>query len=217
MKQRKPKPAAPTTNAHDPLTWLYLNPSSPGFEAEPGFSYGVLRRQYRGRHNSAAEFCRRKLQPVPPVGDPSAVPWVLTAARAEVLLPSDADDRFADPRQLFTAVDENALDVEPALLTYMTMAFPRVQRLHHAWEAAREFAMDRFARARGLPVVVILHAPFMAGSSNSVHCHLLIAPRALTGLGLGAYEKALCCDAGQMIVHDEWLAHRALAAGLAHE
>jgi hypothetical protein len=41
---------------NDPLSWLYLNPAIEGFEAAPRYTFGVLRRPFRGRTNSAAEF-----------------------------------------------------------------------------------------------------------------------------------------------------------------
>ncbi len=194
---------------HDPLDWLYLNPAEPGFEAEEGFAFGVLRRSYRGRTNSAEEFCRRKVQPVAPDGDSAAVPWKVTAARARPLLPKDADDRFEDPRLLCQEVDACAVESEQALLTYVTIAFPDARRLHEVWESARAFARAQFVHKRRLPVVLIQHAPHRAGSSNAVHCHLLIVPRVLDGLGLRGFEQDLCCDRGQQIIHAEWLAHKA--------
>jgi hypothetical protein len=211
MARRKPTVSVSTSPipSDDPLDWLYLNPAEEGFQAEAGYTFGVLRKSYRGRVNSAAEFCRRKAQPVAPIGDASATPWVLTAAKTEVLLPVDADDRFSCPQTLTEEVDRRATDTEPALLTYITLAFPHARRLHQAWRQARRFAEKAFVDARELPVIQVLHAPYLAGSAGDVHCHLLIVPRTLDGLGLRGFAHDLCTDRGQRIIHDEWQAFRA--------
>jgi hypothetical protein len=145
--------AVNTPSPHDPLDWLYLNPVDKDFIAEPGFSFGVLRRAYRGRLNSAAEFCRRKGQPVDPPGANDAIPWAITAERIEVLLPPDADDRLLDPRLLCEEADARSVEGEQALLTYVTIAFPNARRLHECWEEARAFALSCFTRQRGLAIV----------------------------------------------------------------
>lgn len=207
---------AQQTSDHDPLSWLYLNPPEEGFEAEPGYSFGVLRQAYRGRTNTAEEFCRRKAQPVEPSGDPLAIPWNVTAVKIEVLLPRDADDRYRDPWVLTGEVDARAVDNEQALLTYITIPFPDARRLHEPWETARAFAREQFVLKRGLPVVLIQHAPHLSGSNNAVHCHLLIVPRTLDGLGLRGFEADLCCDRGQQIVHAEWLSHKVGRQAISH-
>ena len=205
-----PKPAfAKAPSEHDPLSWLYLNPKMEGFEPEPGFTYGVLRRAFAGRSNSAVEFCRRKAQPVAPPGDATAMPWAITAERIEVLLPQDADDRFLDPQILCEEVDRRAVEGEQALLSYVSMAFPTARRLHECWESARAFARASLVRKRGLAVILILHAPHRAGSGNDAHCHLLIVPRRLDGLGLRGFEPDLCRDSGQAAIHAAWLEHKA--------
>ncbi|RYG17148.1 hypothetical protein EON82_24200 [bacterium] len=168
------------------------------------FMFGVLEREYAGRTNSAVEFATAKLQPVPAATEHVFV----TAERAEVILPDGADDRFADPMVLAEEVDRAAVPGKPALLCYVTLYYPDVVRLHHAWSDARSFAAvlaDRFDVA----TITALHAPHRAGSANPVHAHLLVAPRRLTALGLGQYEHMFCFPRGQRELARMWDEHRA--------
>lgn len=51
------------TNEADPQSWLYLNPMR-DIAMPAGMLFGNLRKNYGQRVNTAAEFGRRKLQPV---------------------------------------------------------------------------------------------------------------------------------------------------------
>ncbi len=197
----------PKLSEDDPLSWLYLNPAIEGFEAASGYTFGVLRRTFRGRTNSAAEFCRLKAQPTPPAEKATAIPWPVTAEKIEVLLPTGADDRFLDPRLLVEEIDARSVESGQALLTYVTLGFPDVCRIHEAWEKTRAFVRSSFVRRRKLPVILVLHVPARAGSDGDVHCHLLISPRQMDGIGLRGFERRLCHDEGQAIIHAEWLDH----------
>lgn len=193
---------SPVPNDADPQSWLFLNPAGPSGH---GTVFGVLRKVYGGRQNSAVEFGRRKMQPIAPQGDAVSSPWPMTAERAEVVLPADAPDALADPEAFLEAVDTAAID--KTLLVYVTLPYPGVPRLHQAWESARAFAV-RLA-GRGLASLVVMHAPGRVASSNPVHCHLLIAPRVAGGLGMehGVYDRDLTCDAGQSVIEALWSEH----------
>lgn len=196
----KPKPIAP--NDADPQSWLYLNPNG---ASESGIVFGVLRKSYGGRTNSAVEFGRRKLQPVAPPGDAEVSPWPVTAERVDIVLPPDAPDTLADPQVLLEAMDQAAID--KPLLAYVTLPFPNTTRLHQAWECARGFA--RRLAERQLACLLILHAPGRVGSPNPVHAHLLIAPRTIGPLGMehGTYDHDLVHDSGQAIIEKLWAEH----------
>lgn len=190
----------------DPQSWLYLNPAG----ASPsGTVFGVLRKTYGGRQNSAVEFGWRKAHPIAPAGSPGVSPWIVTAERIEVILPAGADDMLADPELLLRQMDAHAVDHEKALLVYLTLPLPDVDRLHVGWERCRAFVREHFARDRQLATVLVLHAPGRVGSSNPLHCHCLIVPRHITGLGLahGAYDSDLLNDGGQAIVEAMWAEH----------
>lgn len=197
----KPKPIAP--NDADPQSWLYLNPNGP---SNMGVVFGVLRKTYAGRTNSAVEFGRRKLQPVAPLGDAMTSPWPITAERIDVVLPPDAPDTLADPQTLLEAMDACAID--KPLLAYVTVPFPQTTRLHHAWETARAFAVK--LAGRQLACLVVLHAPGRVGSANPVHAHLLLACRIIGDLGSmehGIYDRDLTHDSGQAVIEDLWAEH----------
>lgn len=196
-----PKTKTASSITANPHTWLDLNPDDK--HAADHFMFGVLERNYNGRLNSATEFATVKLQPVPPViGGP-----LITAERAEVLLPADADDRFGDPFVLAAEVDRMAVAGKPALLCYVTLYYPQATRLHHAWHDARSFA-ERLADDHEVATIVALHAPHRAGSSNPVHAHLLIVPRVLNALGLGKYQHLFCFARGQKELARLWDEHR---------
>jgi hypothetical protein len=203
----KPKTASPKSEiiskpiTANPHSWLVMNPDAS--HLADNFMYGVLEREHAGRINSAVEFTTTKLQPVPPVAGGS----LITAERAEVVLPSDADDRFADPLTLAAEVDRTAVPGKPALLCYVTLYFPQAARLHRVWTEARTFA-ETLARDHEVATIAALHAPFRAGSANPVHAHLLIIPRVLNALGPGKYQHLFCFARGQKELARLWDAHR---------
>ena len=202
----KPKTATPKKTTSRPITanphsWLVINPD-PDHLAD-NFMFGVLEREHEGRANSAVEFATVKLQPVPSVAGGSSI----TAERAEVVLPADADDRFADPFVLASEVDRMAVAGKPALLCYVTLYFPGATRLHRAWSDARSFA-ETLADQHEVATIVALHAPHRSGSANPVHAHLLIVPRVLNALGLGKYQHLFCFARGQKQLAQLWNDHR---------
>lgn len=194
------------TDPDDPLTWLYTNPKG---SSDSGLVFGVLRRNYGDRLNSAAEFARRKMQPIAPAGDPMVSPWRTTAERIDVVLPPGTDDDLADAETILTRMDEHAVAHQKALLVYLTLPFQDSDRLHMGWERCRDFAR-LIGRERGLASVLILHAPGAIGAPHPPHCHLLIVPRT-TGLGLryGVYDDELTCDQGQAVIEAMWRRHLA--------
>jgi hypothetical protein len=187
----------------NPHSWLPLIGDPPGSEGTR-ILYGVLRPGYRGWANSAAHFAQVKLAPVP---TPDGEPWAVTAARAEVLLPPGADDRYAEPQVLMEAVDVERPADKPVLLTYVTITFPTA-RLHEQYELVRGFLVTQ-TRALGCPVLLVQHAPHRQGSSNPSHCHCLYVPRRLSTLGLAAWVPPLCSDKGRQLIVDGFAAFRA--------
>jgi len=212
LRSRRKPAAAPraaqiVADDADPQSWLYLNPAGP---SPAGLVFGVLRKSYAGRINSAAEFGWRKAHPVPPSGGADPSLWQPTAERVEVLLPTGAEDGLADPMTLLAQMDLHALDREKALLVYLTLPVGDVDRIHDGWERARAFVRDGFARDRGLAAMLALHAPGRIGSSHPLHAHVLVVPRRAGGLGIahGAYDEELIRDGGQAIVEAMWAVHR---------
>lgn len=197
----KTRIASPTVTAN-PHSWMEINPDPKHTPVD--FMFGVLEREHAGRANSAVEFVTVKLQPVPPADGGPAI----TAERAGVVLPRDADDRFADPFVLASEVDRMAVPSKPALLAYITLYFPQPDRLHHIWRDGMAFAQG-IADEFGVATIAALHVPWRAGSANPVHLHLMMmGPRRLTALGLTTYEHGLCFMRGQKLLADRWAAHR---------
>ena len=202
-KQKKGITANPQTlNKSDPgrpENWLYLL-------NRDALTFGVLRKRYHDRDNSACEFGTSKLRPV----SPAAAGQAITAARADVVLPRHAEDALADPFEFLAGCDDLTLD--PAILVYLSIAFPEAVRLHHAWEQARLFAR-KLADERDVASLVILHAPGLVSSPNPPHAHFLICPRTGSsplGLKFGGLDRELICDKGADVLNKCW---RAMNAG----
>ena len=202
---RKPKAAkdvAPRagsgTGAWGLSPHLYLNPLG----NYPNFTFGVLRREFRGRRNTTLEFARLKLHPID--APAPGAPFSPTAARWEVLLPPKASDEYRDPEFLFSSFDSHPLETRNGLLTYITFRFPDVDRLHVAFEKVRAFARARLVLERQLPLLAVQHAPHLMGSPNPHHLHLLLLPRVLSGLGWGIPNDLLTSDQGQEAVYREY-------------
>ena len=190
----------------NPMDWLYDNPLGPNRH----FTMGVLKQSYRGYPNSACLFGYHKLDPAPSArtadGGP---PREFSCYKSGVALPNDADDALDGEVDLLIAIEESACCHEPALLLYLTLAFPEATRLHHCWRESYAFADAAFAQKRKLPVVIVQHRPGATGSANPTHVHLLVGPRQLDGTGFRGYAHDILCDEGQQILFDEWTAFRA--------
>ena len=197
-KPSKPKSKAKSktlaaTDPNHPESWLYLL-------SENTLTFGVLRSTFKDRTNSAVEFGRRKLQPVQP---PPTEPDAITAERVDVILPEGAEDQFATSLPFLEGCDE--MQVNPAILVYLTIPTPDVDRMHHAWEEGRAFARI-LADERGLATLLIQHAPGRISSPNQPHLHLLICPRrtAKAGLRYGGLENELLYKDGARVLVERW-------------
>ena len=197
-KPLKPKSKAKSktlaaTDPNHPESWLYLL-------SENTLTFGVLRSTFKDRTNSAVEFGRRKLQPVQP---PPTEPDAITAERVDVILPEGAEDQFATSLPFLEGCDET--QVNPAILVYLTIPTPDVDRMHHAWEKGRAFARI-LADERGLATLLIQHAPGRISSPNQPHLHLLICPRrtAKAGLRYGGLDNELLYNDGARVLVERW-------------
>ena len=205
--------AAPSTakpilaNAADPLSWLYVNPAGP---SPAGLVFGVLRKTYAGRTNSALEFGWRKNHLGTEGTGAGYLAWSPNVERFEVILPRAADDMLTNPATLLAEMDASAAECEKALLVYLTLPLADVDRVHVGWDRARAFAF-RIARERELATVLTLHGPGRVNAPFPLHAHCLIIPRRITGLGLrhDLYDEDLIHDGGQAVVETMWAEHLA--------
>lgn len=190
----------------NPMDWLYDNPLG----SFPNFTFGILEQTYRGFPNTPSEFCLRKLRPVGAIEhEVSFDEHTFTAYRFGAVLPKDAPDALDATGPLLKGFDLAVSPNQPAVLIYVTLAFPDTRRLHHAWEESRAFAYENFAQKRQLPVLVVQHRPGDAGSDKPVHTHLLISARRMDGTGYRGFASELLRDEGQRIIYDEWSNFRA--------
>lgn len=181
----------------NPHSWMPLFGEPPGTSG-PRVMYGCLRPAFRGQTNSAAAFAMNKLM----VGAPDDTPpWTLTAARAEVLLPSDADDRMGDAQMLMKLVDAELPAAGKALLAYLTFTF-ETARLHIAWEEVRRFIMMNVVGMYDVATLLVQHAPHRAASTNPSHVHALVVPRRITPLGLAEWVPQLIGDKTHALIRD---------------
>lgn len=174
----------PNKKAHP----LYLNPEG----KLKDFDCGVLRASYNGKTNTTVAYAEGKLR---------------LCVRAEVLLPADASDALASPVGLWRSYEAARLPGQRDLATSVTLYLTDARALHTAWEEVRAFARAEFADRAGLPVLAVLHAPGLAGSSHDVHAHLVVAARRLHSWGWGRFSD-LCRDSAQHEIHSAWVAHR---------
>ena len=188
----------------NPLSWLYTNPQG----SSDGFTFGVLRKTFRGRENSAHEFGWRKCHVGAHIDVKDRSIWSPNVEKVEVILPPRADDLLSDPDVLLRQADEFVSPTEAGLLTYVSLPLGDVDRIHTGWERARSYAVS-LARSRNVASVVILHSPGVIGAPYPLHAHLCIVPKVLTGLGLrhGAFDQELLRDGGQDILGELWKDH----------
>ena len=184
------------SNTH---SWLRLLGDPPGATCVHGIRimYGVLRPDCQGYAISAAAFARAKLA-VPARPDPDD--WDVTAHRAEVLLPSHADDRLLSPRTLFEEVDATLPPNGRALATYITLSWTP-SRLHAQFEFGR--AVARKLTAMDLAVLLVQHVPSHALRTNPPHLHLLAVTRRIMPFGsFGPPVPLLGRDRGRQMIVD---------------
>lgn len=151
-----------------------------------------------GPRESIAPYFLRKRRPA---GSESEVD---TAARVEVLLRSDAPEDYADPHFLVETYMSKLPASETAAFAQVTMHFPNATNLHGPWHQATSWLREHYVERFGLPVVAILHAPFLVGSDSSVHVHGLILMRKLTCFGWLCVHRDIAGDPGLAAAEASW-------------
>jgi hypothetical protein len=189
---------------------MYMNPAGD----TPGFSYGVLRRVYRGQACSvgAAEFVRRKLYPIdaPQVGDWSKP---FTCSRWDVLLPPSAGDEYLSPHRLMEDYERHLLPWRQGLLCSIKIVQPVTEPLQASYERIRAAARSASLK-RELPIVLCAHAPFLAGVDlrlRQPHTHVLLLAYERSRLGWAAPNDEVTSDAGHLALYQEFKSAGAIA------
>jgi hypothetical protein len=135
-----------------------------------------------GYRQSMLSNFRKKRRPVEGGGDQD------TAARIEVLLPSDAPEEYTDIDFLVRRYEEKIPSAETTAYAQLTLRFPDAYNSHHPYEVARAWIRSFYVDGNGVPVVLVLHTPFVAGSDSPVHAHALVL---LTRLGRFSWGNRL--------------------------
>lgn len=137
-----------------------------------------------------AQWVQKKLRP-------GSDPVFGQAARVDVVLPPAVCGEYMHLPFLLERYDQTLPSFEQHAFVQVKFTLPATEPLHVGWERVRGFALEYFARERGLAAILVLHNPGTAGSCNPPHIHLIVPARELTTNGFGATDKRLCSDLGQ--------------------
>lgn len=125
-----------------------------------------------------------------------------TAAKVEVLLPADAPQDYVDPDFIVRHYEASLPTEEVLAFVQVTIRFGTSPNLHHPYEMARSWLRSYFAT--DFPVVLVLHAPYLAGSEADGHVHGLILPRRVSRFGWLGVERDLGSDASALKARLDW-------------
>ena len=126
------------------------------------------------------------------------------AARYDVLLPTTAPGEYADLDHLLARYDSTQPSIERNAYAQFTIDMDPDVPVHAGWEQVRAWAMNYFVRQLQLAAVLVLHIPFLAGSSNPTHIHLLLPARRLGTNGFAFHARATCSDEGHKEALASW-------------
>jgi hypothetical protein len=170
--------------------------------SDPNLTFGVIRRELKGRVFDTRDAVLRRLRPVG--GPPPAGGWPPTCYRSDVILPPGASDRLRDPKALCDAYEEEAFPGIKDLLIIVTLRFPQATTtLHEIWEDVRGFAAS-LAYERQVAAILAMHVPARAGKSGHPHLHILIPARRLERFSFGEFLRPLASDRGRDIIEAAW-------------
>ncbi|MBB3763451.1 hypothetical protein [Sphingomicrobium lutaoense] len=129
-----------------------------------------------------------------------------TAERVELLLPADAPEIYADPDLLVSEYEKSLSAKDRLAFAQVTMRFANAINLHGPYEVARQWLREEYVTGRGLPLLLVLHAPFRKGSANPPHVHAMVLPRKLTRFGWSKVDRRLGSDGDRAAAREDWLA-----------
>ena len=118
------------------------------------------------------------------------------AARHDLLLPESAPGEYAQLSYLLERYDATQPAVEKNGYAQFTLDLSPDRPLHASWEHVRSWAYGYFVRQFQLAVLMVMHAPYLAGSANDPHIHLVVPARRLGANGFGAHARDVCSDSG---------------------
>ncbi|MDL5054801.1 hypothetical protein QQ056_14775 [Oscillatoria laete-virens NRMC-F 0139] len=129
----------------------------------------------------------------------------LAEARRGFVLPKDAPRTISSIAELIMAFD-SVPPLKRDVMVELKFILRSDAAPNDAYEAVRGFALDHFARERGLAAMLVLHLPGRSGATAENHVHLFVPARRLTAEGFGAHAGNLIHDDGFEEVSKAWLA-----------
>lgn len=127
-----------------------------------------------------------------------------SAAKMEVLLPPDAPEEYVDVDRLVTRYEEALGDNAETAIAQVTLHFPDAPNLHSRYEESRAWVRSHFVLGMGLPVILVLHAPYLAGSDAPGHVHALVLTAKLSRFGWIGIDDKVASDAGRKAALRSW-------------
>lgn len=153
-----------------------------------------------GERESIAGRIDKKLHPVR--SDKGEL--LASAAKVELVVPLDAPQEYMALDYLIRRYEETLPAHEINAYAQVTIRFPKpAVNLIEPFEMVRSWVRSHLPH---VPVLLVLHAPHLWGSSNLGHVHCIVFPRRLGPLGWAEMERAIASDVGQREAHDSWTA-----------
>lgn len=199
-KTRKGLSATATVSA--PATQAELKVFHDGAGRSENFSFT---RAYWGEgeeRESIAGRIDKKVHPVRSAGGEI----LASAAKVELILPLDAPQEYMCRDYLVRRYEETLPKHEVNAFAQVTIRFPNAANLIEPFEMVRAWVRSHFGR---VPVLMVLHAPHLWGSSNPGHCHCIAFPRRISRLGWAEIERSIASDVGQREAYESWTAFHA--------
>jgi hypothetical protein len=108
----------------------------------------------------------------------------VAAAKVEPIPTSDAPQDYADVDFLINHYQASTTKDEALAFVQVTLRFGDCANVHHPYEVARAWAKSYYVDGQHLvPVISVLHAPYLSGSDADAHVHLIVLPRRLSRYG----------------------------------
>ncbi|RSU75857.1 hypothetical protein BRX37_10210 [Sphingomonas sp. S-NIH.Pt3_0716] len=187
MSKAKTKPA--TADRPDELSCFPLDPAGDG-------SFKYLRYFYKPGA-SRAGIIEPVLAKLTPAGH--------KAAHNDLLLPDAAGGEYMDLCYLLQRYDAMLPAAERNGFAQFTLRLPPDQPPHRGWEQARAWVRSYFVRQEQLAALMILHLPYLAGSPNASHIHIVLPARRLTVNGFTGHARDIISDGGCHNALNAWL------------
>lgn len=188
MTKAKSKQVA--TSGSEELSCFSLDPAE-----SPGFKYIRYFYKLEAQRAGIASMFMGKL-----------TPNGHTAARHDLLLPDCASGEYLDLAYLLQRYDSMLPAIERNGYAQFTLTLASDRPVHAGWEQIRAWVRSYFVCQQQLAALMVLHLPYLAGSSNPAHIHILLPARRISVNGFSGHARDVCSDQGCREALTSWLA-----------